>query len=330
MPRLSRLALAAALTVGLAPAARAAEPDRLLPPDADTVSYVNVKQVVDSDIVKKYALEQIKQALAGQEAKQILEEMGLNPLADIEKVWIGSSGKDHTDMQALVIVRGKFVPEKLVKAAEGAAKKDGGKFSVIKDGGATLLTYQPKKGDPVYGTVVDESTVVLANDKKLVTAAVKQAGENRKAPIAAELADLVKAMDEKASAFAVSIIKGKLDNVKVPPQVTETLKLEGFEKALPKAETLTVVARVADGIALEVVFGMRDADAAADMAAGLVKVIESVKALAPLLAATDPKAKPLTDVVKTLKSGAAKKNVTVSAKLTGDNLGKMIGPGDDE
>jgi hypothetical protein len=328
MPRLSRFGLAAAFAVALAaPAARAAEPDKLLPPDADSVVYVNVKQLVDSDIVKKYAIEQIKQALAGQEVKKLLQEMGLNPLTDVEKVWIGTSGTDQTDMKVVAVVHGKFDADKLVKAAEAAAKKDGDKFSVVKDGDTTLFKFQPDQGNPVYGTVVDGSTVVAASDKKLVAAALKQA-DAQKSPIKAELAALVKAMDDKMSVFAVSLVKGKLGQVKIPPQVNATLNTAEFEKALPKTNSLSFAIRITEDVGLEVVFGMETDDAAGDMDAGLVKVIDSIKALVPIFAAADPKAKPLPDVVKTIKSSAKKKNVTVTAKLTGDNLGKMLNAGE--
>jgi len=330
MMRLSRLGLAAAFAVALAaftPAgARAAEPDKLLPADADTVYYVNVKQLVESDVVKKYALEQIKQALAGQDAKKLLEELGLDPLKDIDKVWAGSSGKDQSDMKGLVIVHGKFDPDKLFKAAEAATKKDGDKFSMIKDGATTMFKYQPDQGNPVYGTVVDDTTVVAGTDKKIVATALKQAEDKKKAPISAELTALTKKMDEKASVFVVSNVKGKFDTVKFPAQLP--IDLSGLEKALPKTETLSLVIKVTGDINLEVIFGMKDDDAAADMGDGLAKAIDGIKGLIPILAAAEPKAKPLVDVIKTVKTDVKKKDVTITGKVTGDNLGKMINPGD--
>jgi hypothetical protein len=328
MPRLSRFGMAAVLAVAFTAPARAVEPDKLLPADSDTVTYVNLKQLVESDVIKKFALDQIKQALAGQEAKKLLEEMGLDPLKDVEKVWMGSSGKDQNDMKALVVIHGKFDPDKLFKAAEAASKKDGDKFSMIKDGTATMFKYQPDQGNPVYGTVVDDTTVVAGTDKKLIADALKQKEAGKAAPIKKELTDLVKTMDEKASLFAVSLVKGKLDNVKIPAQISDTLGLAGVEKVLPKTDTMTFVLKVTGDIALEVVFGMADDDAATDMDAGLAKAIDSLKALAPILAAADMKAKPLVDVVKTLKITTKKKNVTLAGKITGENLGKMINPGD--
>ena len=327
MMRLSRLGLAAALAIALAaPTARAAEPDRLLPADADTVMYVNVKQLIESDIVKKYALEQIKQALAGQDAKKLLEELGLDPLKDVEKMWVGSSGKDASDMKALVVVHGKFDPDKLFKAAEAATKKDGDKFSMVKDGNTTMFKFQPDQGNPVYGTVVDDTTVVAGTDKKMVVTALKQAEDKKKAPLTADLAALVKKMDEKSSMFVASVVKGKFDTVKLPAQLP--IDLSGLEKALPKTDSMSIVVKVGADITLEVVFGMKDDDAATDMGDAMAKVIDGIKGLVPLLAAAEPKAKPLVDVVKTVKTDVKKKDVTITAKVTGDNLGKMINPAD--
>ena len=61
MPLLHRLVLCAALAAGLTAPTRAAEPDKLLPATTDSVVQVNIRQVLDSDIAKKYALEQLKQ-----------------------------------------------------------------------------------------------------------------------------------------------------------------------------------------------------------------------------------------------------------------------------
>lgn len=326
MMRLSRLGLAALFAATLAAPARAAEPDKLLPADADTVMYVNVKQLIESDIIKKYALEQMKQALAGADAKKLLEELGLDPLKDIEKMWIGTSGKDATDMKALIVVHGKFDPDKLFKAAEAATKKDGDKFSMVKDGATTMFKFQPDQGNPVYGTVVDDTTVVAGTDKKMVVTALKQAEEKKKSPITADLTAIVKKMDEKSSMFVASVVKGKFDTVKLPAQLP--IDLSGLEKALPKTDTMSIVIKVGADIGLEVIFGMKDDDAATDMGDAMTKVIDGIKGLVPLLAAAEPKAKPLVEVIKTVKSEVKLKNVTITGKITGENIGKMINPGD--
>jgi hypothetical protein len=308
-----------------APPRKAAEPDKLLPADADTVIYVNFKQIVEADVIKKYALDQIKQALNGQDAKNLLEEMGLDPMKDIEKVWAGTSGSGE-DTKALVIIHGKFDPDKLFKAAESVTKKDAEKFSMVKDGTTTMFKYQPEQGNPVYGTVVDDKTVVAATDKKLIATALKQADDKKKAPIKAELTDLIKQLDENSSLFAVSLVKDKFDKVKFPGGAMSPIDLSGLEKALPKSETLSVVVKVGANVDLEVIFGMKDEDAAADLDAAAAKLITDLAGFVPALVAFEPKAKPLGDVVKTLKSEAKKKNVSITGKLTGEVIGKLITP----
>jgi hypothetical protein len=322
MMRLTRLGLATAFVVALAgaPVARAAEPDKLLPADADTVAYINVKQLLESDVVKKYALEQIKQTLAGQDVKKLLEDMGLDPLKDIETIWTGLTIKGADDTKGLVVAHGKFDREKLLKAAEAAAKKDGDKFSMVKDGNNTLFKFQPDQGNPLYATVVDDTTVVAGTDKKLIATALTQ----QKVALSKELATLVKNTDAKASVFAVSVVKDKFNNVQLPAQLP--IDLSGFQKALPNTDTLSVVIKVTGDIKLEVTFGMKDDDAATDMGDAMAKLIDGIKGLVPLLAAADPKAKPLVDVVKTIKSDVKKKDVTIVGTVTGDNIGKMINP----
>ena len=325
MMRFSRLGLAAVFAATLAaPVARAAEPDKLLPAEADTVAYINFKQILESDIVKKYALDQIKQALAGQDAKKFLEDMGLDPMKDVDKVWLGMSGSTPDDTKALVIVHGTFDPDKLFKAAEAVTKKDGDKFSMVKDGTATMFKYQPDQGNPVYGTVVNDTTVIAGTDKKLIATALKQSEDKKKAPIKAELTDLIKQLDEKASLFATSLVKGKFDAVKFPPQ--SPIDLSGIEKSLPKTNTLSLVIRVTADINLEVTFGMKDEDAAADMGDAVAKLVKDIGGFVPALVAFEPKAKPLGEILKTVKSDVKKTSVTLSGKVVGDIIGKLVTP----
>ena len=143
MLRPSRFGVAAAVAAVLAgasaPAARAADVDKYLPADSEYVVAVNVRQVLDSEIIKKYALGQIKDLLAGSDPQKFLKDLGLDPLKDVDRVVIGASGTDQTDFKGLVIVHGKFDPQKLYKAAEAQTKKDPDHFSLVKDGADVMF-----------------------------------------------------------------------------------------------------------------------------------------------------------------------------------------------
>lgn len=331
MLRLSRVVLRAAVVVGLSvPTARAAEPDKLLPADADLVVQVNVKQILGSDIIKKYALEQIKQTLDGQDAKKLLTELGLDPLQDIDRI-VGASIDtkigQRADAKGLVIVHGTFDPDKLYKAAEVQSKKDANRFAMIKDGSMVIFKFTPENGgQPIYGTVVNDKTVIAATDKKLIATALKAADEKKKAPIKPELADLLKKMDEKASVFAVSIVKGKFDEVKLPGGGNIPVDLSSIQNLLPKTETFSISIKVGANVDVEVTLGMKDGDTAGDMRNALNDLIKQVKPLAQLAGAAEPRAKPLGDVLNSIKTTSKDKDVTVTGKVTGANIGKMVKP----
>ena len=323
MTRLSRFGLCAALAVVLAAASsvRAAEPDKFLPGDAEFVLSANVKQIVESDIIKKYALEQLKQALQGADAKKFLTDLGLDPLKDVERVVVGGSGKDQTDTKALIILHGKFEPEKLFKAAEAQTKKDPDHYSMVKDGKDVMFKYQPDNGNPVYATVVDETTLIAGTDKKMVTTALG----GKKTPVSKDLSALVSKMDDKASLWVVGVVKDKLNNLKLPKGGGAPPELQG---QLEKIETVAIVVRVTMDISLDVTIGMKDADAAEDLGKSIEDGLTQLKGILPFLAAQNPQAKPLVDVVKTLKSVQKDRTLTITGKLAGTAIGELLKMGD--
>jgi hypothetical protein len=330
MIRLSRMVLGAALAIGLAaPTARAAEPDKLLPAEADTVVHVNIKQLLDSDIIKKYALEQIKQTLDGQDAKKLLTEIGLDPLKDIDKIVVGATIKSRDDVKYLMIVHGTFDPDKLYKAAEAQSKKDADRFAMVKDGNTVIFKYTPENGEnPIYGTVVNDKTVVAGSDKKMIANALKAAEAGKKAAIKADLAELVKKMDEKASVYAASVVKGKFEDVQLPGGDNLPVDLSAIQKLLPKAETMAVSVKVGTDVNVEFTIGMKDDDSAGELRSAVDELLKQIKPLIALAGAAQPRAKPLADVLTTVKTVAKNKDVTITGKVTGANIGKMMKPDD--
>ena len=325
MLRLSRFAIAAVFAVALAPTARAAEVDKLLPADAEYVIHFNLKQIIDSEIVKKYALEQLKQGLQGNDAQAMLKELGLDPLKDVEKITIGASGTDQNDAKALIIVRGNFDPDKLFKAADAAAKKDGDKFTLVKDGKDTMFKFQPDNGNPVYGTVVDNKTVIVGTDKKIITTASAAHAAGKPSAASKELTGLVARMDDKASLWVAAITKDKLNKVKLPPGGAGG---QNIQDQLGKMDNVTLVLRVTGDISLDVNLGMATEGAAEEMGKTVDEGLTTIKGALPFLIANDARMKPLGDVAKSLKSEVKSKVVSISAKMPGAIIGKLINPGD--
>ena len=323
MLRPSRLGLAVVAALALAPTARAAEPDKLIPADADTVISVNVKQILDSDVIKKYALAQMKQFLQGNDAQKFFNEIGLDPLKDVEKIVVAGSGKDQTDIKGLIIVHGKFDAEKMYKRAEAETKKDPDKFSLVKDGKDVMFKFQPDNGNPVYGTVVDDTTIIVGTEKKIITTALAAANGDAKPKLDKKVAGLIGKMDDKASVWVVAVLQGKLDNAKIPGG-----QAQNVQNQLQNIDTVTAVVRVTADLTVDVTIGMKDEGSADEMGKAVDEVITQLKGFAPLLAANDPKMKPLADAAKSLQSRIKGRDVIISAKVPGSAIGELLRQGD--
>lgn len=325
MSRLSRFGLAAAFAVAVAfpPVARAAEPDKLLPEDSEFVLSVNLKQIVESEIIKKYALEQLKQALQGADARKFLTDLGLDPMKDVERIVAGGSGKDQTDTKGLMIIHGKFDPDKLYKAAEAQTKKDPDHFTLVKDGKDVMFKYQPDNGNPAYGTVVDETTVIVGSDKKMVTTAL--AVGSKKPNLSKDLTALIAKQDDKASLWMVGITKDKLNNLKLPKGGGAPANLQD---QLGKMDSVALAVRVTGDISLDVTLGMANADAAEELGRTIDEGLQQIKGAVPFLAAMNPQMKPLVEVVNTLKSTVKDKSINLSAKMAGKTIGELLKMGD--
>lgn len=325
---MKRWMFAMALIVGgLAAPARAADVDPLLPADTMNVVKLNVKQILESEIIKKYALAQLKQALEGKDAAEKLKELGLDPLKDIESLTAGfwNPGDDPKDTHGLMVLRGKFDAEKLFAAVEKAIAKDGDKMSIVKEGDVKLIKIVvDNMPEPVYATMANDKTIIVATEKKLVLNAIKIADDkNAKPAVKSELAELVKGMDEKASLAFVGLATGKVGDIPPNPIFDDVEKLK---KQLENVVSSGMTLRVGTDISMEFTLAMKNKEAADDFGETVKELLEKARTFLPLIAMGQPNAKPLVDdVKKNLKSSVETKNVKMSVKITGDAIGKMTG-----
>jgi len=327
-----RLMAGAALAVAFAAPVRAAEIDPILPAETESVMFVNVRQIIDSEVVKKFALGQIKQALQGNDAQKMLKDLGLDPLKDVDRATVGQWGSAE-EMNYVVVINGKFNPEKLNSAAAEHAKAKSDELSVLEEGKYKIFKFTPKNAQsdkPVFAAVASEKTIVAGSDKKLVVAALTAAEKGTKSALKKDLAALVLKQDEKASMFACALIEGKVDNLQLPPN----LNIPGVDgaklsKQLAKITSAAMTLRVTDEVGLEVAMGMKDTDSADEFGDTVSNLIGTVKQFLPFLTAQQPQAKPVVDeLTKTLKSKVKDKEVMLTLKISADAIGKATGGGD--
>jgi hypothetical protein len=326
MNRLSRIVMIAAFVVGLPASGRSAEVDALLPPETEQIVFMNVKQILGSDIIKKFALGQIKQTLEGNDAQKFLKEIGLDPLKDIDTVNVGVWGQDKENMNTLAVVRGTFDAEKLFTAAEKASKENADKVSIVEEGDYKLVKFVNKDGKPGYAAVADNKTVLIGSEKKIVATGLTAAIKKVKPTLSKDLAALLLKQDDKASMFMCGVTEGKLKdipdiNVPVPGVDGEKIK-----DGLQKMNSLAMTINLGKEIALDIVMGMKDADAADDFGATMGKLTDTVKTFLPLLGMQQPNAGDLIkNISDTLKTKVKEKDISLTVKITADAIGKATG-----
>ncbi|HYH63917.1 MAG TPA: hypothetical protein VD866_04395 [Urbifossiella sp.] len=319
MTRLVRPALGLALAAVVAAGpARGADVDPLLPADADVVMSVNVRQALQSDIVKQYALDSLKKKLQENDVQTILRDLGLDPLKDLDRVVVGMSGNDNTDFKYLVIVHGTFDPEKLYKAAEAQTRKDADHYALVKDGKDVMFKYTPDSGNPYYATVVDDKTIIVSGDKKGISTALAVPAKS-KADLGREMNALVKGMDDKATLWAVAVPNGRLDMGKLKgPAANPAVAAQ-----LANLQSLSTVLRVEKDVNLTINLGMKDAAAAEETG----KTLGGLLRLLPVLAANQAELKALVEPARSLKAEVKDRNVVITGKLAGTTIGELIAPG---
>lgn len=324
MRRFAVFALTAALAAS--PAARAADVDPLLPKETEQVIFVNVKQLMGSDLFKTFAQKQVEAVLSQGDAKAILEKLGLDPMKDIGSVTAGAWGNTTDDMKLVAVIRGTFDGDKILKTAEEVAPQSGGKMSLVEEGDFKLVKVIGENDKPFFASVADGKTMVIGTDKKLVAGSLKANKDRAKPAVTKELAALLAKQDEKASVFLCGTVGDKLSALPIPDDLGQ-LPIKGAElkKQLAAVTDLSITIRATKDATLDLTLGMKDADAAA----GLGKTMEQLLPLAkilPFAAAQQEQLKPvlplINDLVNSLKSKAGKADVTVSLKISADAIAK--------
>jgi len=301
------LALAA---LWAAPAlAEAPKLDPLVPADAEIVVSFNVRQMLDSPLIKKHALKEMKDALQKNEhANQALKAVGLDPFKDVSSVVITGTGGTAAN-KVLVVVRGNFDPEKVHTTIVAEDKKNPGKVKVLKEGDTRLYEIHAE-GKPAYAAFADKGTLVVSPSKEYALEAVKNAGKKAAKP-------------NKELAQALARVRGN-DALWLAVVITDEMK-KAMEKnpqtasIAPKLESVTGSVNLTADLTANVLIHTTDAKAAAE----LRKMINQVKPLLAVVAQSNEEVGPMVgELLNNLKISADKTDVDISLKVTQETIEK--------
>lgn len=338
MKRLTRRVLAVAvLACGLAVPAKAADVHPLLPAETEQVLFVNFRQIIESQLIKKFALEQMKQALQGADAQKVMTDLGLDPLKDVDQLTGGFWGNDPAMMKGVFILTGKFDPVKLFNAAEAESKKNPDKISIVTQGKYKFVKVvnDGNAGGPagaalkeVYISSPNEKTLLAATEKEVLAATMERAEKGDSKPVVKRpLGALLSKMDDKASFYICGLQDGKsIGDIPANPLLDDPAKLK---KQLEKMENMSMTIRIGEDVGLEAIIGMKDADAASDFGTTVDDLLNKVRAFLPLIAGQQPNLKPLVgDLTKNLKCKSKDKEVQVTLVISGKSIAAAAGAGD--
>jgi hypothetical protein len=340
MCRISHLLCATLLVAFTAVSVRSAEVEPLLPKEAEQVFQANIKQIVGSDIFKKYAQGRIEKATQNDEVKKQFEMFGIDPFKDVEKVTVSTwNNKDPLNLKALIIIRGKFDVNKLFDGVSEHAKMTPDRLSIenVEDGDESwkVVKVTPDRGGkPFFVSVANDTTIVGGSEAKLVTTALNAAKNKEKSKLSKEMSALVLKQDEKASLFYCSVMEGQIEVDRIPDGVFDPLKAFGIDgdvlkKQIAAISTFAVTLRVGKEVGVELTAGMKDEDTAEEFGgekSNLSRLIDTAKNFLPLLSGREPKMELIVaDISKTIKSKVKGKDVIVSVTFTAEAIGKAVG-----
>jgi hypothetical protein len=314
---------AAVLTLALlVPAGtRAAEPDLFLPPDTESYLSVNVRQILDSPLIKKNALGHLREALKGtDEVNEVLKDLGFDPFRDLDRIIVASPTSTETD-RGLVIVHGTFDVKKFQARAADAAENNGDVLKIHKvplGGGATHEVWEvniPNQDSSLFVALVGTKTLLVSPGKDYVVDAIKQSRRNKKVELKNKaFAALVEKMDPKQSLSLVV-----LGNALSGAQKREILP-KGARKALGSIEAVGGGITMGKEIKLEVAVSSKDEESARGIRETIDKGVKLGTVGLTLVAEEQKGLNLLLEVIKTVKVTNKAKVVSVTARLTADAL----------
>jgi len=288
----------------LASVQAAAQPDRLTPSDAEVIVQVNVRQMLQTPLAKKHALDPLKALLErSTETSRLLPVAGLDPFKDIDTIALSTSGRPLSGGKLLVVVRGSFTPDKVLAAADDYSKKHPDRVKNCKEG--DLPMWEIHSDDKsFYAAFADNKTLVMTATKKDTAAVVHRAGQPPQQLSAAMQAALAHLKGDENMWLAMVAT----EDIKQLLRSEDTSK--GFADAL---QSVTGALELSEDAQFRLVAHTDSAEAAAKIKA---KLEELMPLLSFLGAGKDKSGQIAKEVIDSIQLKAEKNDVSVRIHVT--------------
>jgi hypothetical protein len=315
------LGLAALL---LAAPARAADLEKLLPNDTEAIFTINVKQILNSALVKKVGLDKVKDAIKNlDQVQKILDQLGFDPFKDIDSIVAAGPGPGAETDKGLSIIKGNFDVDKFKEVATAAAKDHPDHLELVKvpDGlGGNYELYKvshPEIPNPFYVSIASKQYLLIALAKDyVIDAQEKLAGRKKTNLKSKEMAALIGRLDPKQSLSLATIGKA-LEKGPLAEQ-------EKGKEIIEKLDDVIFGVTIDKDIDVVLAVTAKDEKAAEALDDEIRNGLNLALGAAAFVASQKKELAPLVDVLKSIKPKTKGKNITVTVKFEGEDLEKLI------
>lgn len=331
MPALGRALFAVpVLFAVLAVPARAADVDPYLPNDTEAVITVNVRQILDSPLIKKYALDFVKKQLEGGSFKD-LKDLDLDPQKDVDRLVFANSGSEPD--RVLLIAHGRFEVAKFEAKAEELAKAQpktwkivtipdgaGGQYKVLECARwLDLSVAKPQvKDQPAYFALLDKRALVASPAKDLVIDALDKARGRKQTTLKSiELKSLLEKADGKQSVWVAMLprVLAKL----VPGDDDSSLKED-----LDKVEAISGGITIDEDVKLELALAVKDAEVARELSTEINEGLNIALTLVAVASREKKELEPALDALKTLKASVKGNAIILKGAISAEMVEKAL------
>jgi hypothetical protein len=320
--RVCQVAVVLALGALAISTVRAADP-KYFPNDTEIILTVNVKQILESELVKsnKEAVNQAKAQLENQAgdnpALKHLKAAGFDVFRDLQSITIASNGDKET---AAIIIEGKFNTAKFTTAAEEIARGSNEVVKISKVGTQTIYEITPPGGHGGFACLVDGKILLATTSKDALTEALARAAGPKKVSLKKEFAVLLDTVNDKQSiSFAATgaALAKLIDNAPIPNG-------EAVSAALRDIDGLSGAVTAGKDLQFQLGVGAKDEAGAKKMAQDGTGMLLGVQFLVAQQAKKDEKFVPVVDIVKSLRITNQGSNVLLRGTVTVDVIEKLM------
>ncbi len=302
---------------------RAADADTYLPEDTESVVNLNVRQLLDSELVKKNFLELAQEALRGDDQVQdILKDLGFDPFTDLDRILIARPTSTEKD-RGLFIVHGRFDVAKFKAKAEEVAKDESEHLKIHKVLGGKHLLYEvnlPNHDDPIYVALAGRDTLLASLGKDYVIDALKKSKDPTK-PILknTKFQALLEKLDARQSLSLAAV---------TTPEIKKAIdKAPGDIKSMvEKVQAVGGGITITDEVKLELIVTTKNTADAKDLRDSAKAGLDAVVGFASLFVQNNdsPGVELVVEFLKSLRITNKEEAVVLKGRISSDLIEDML------